>query len=112
MATDDFIIGLFDRVDSVMHDVPKHSQAQLYPSEVVTLGLLYALKGKGPRPFYRWLRDNYRSWFPKLPHRTRLVRLFATHRDWTEHFLAGPTLLGVADTYGIELIHPYREGRS
>ena len=27
-------------------------------------------------------------------------------------FLAPPTLLGVVDSYGIELIHPIREGRS
>jgi hypothetical protein len=27
-------------------------------------------------------------------------------------FLAAPTVLGVIDTYGIELIHPMREGRS
>jgi hypothetical protein len=40
-----------------------------------------------------------------------LFRLFATHRDWTEHFLADPTVLGVADTHGIALIHPWREGR-
>ncbi len=112
MPTDDFIIALFERVDSVLADVPKHPQAHLYPSEIVTLGLLFALKGKGPRPFYRWLRANYGSWFPGLPERTRLFRLFVTHRGWTEYFLAGPTLLGVADTYGIELIHPYREGRS
>jgi hypothetical protein len=26
--------------------------------------------------------------------------------------MAAPTVLGVADTYGIELIHPWREGRS
>jgi hypothetical protein len=26
--------------------------------------------------------------------------------------LAAPTVLGVIDTYGIELIHPMREGRS
>ena len=30
----------------------------------------------------------------------------------THPFLAQPTLLGVADTYGIELIHPWREDRS
>jgi hypothetical protein len=36
-----------------MHDVPKHPQAQLYPSELVTIGLLFALKGDGPRRFYR-----------------------------------------------------------
>jgi hypothetical protein len=35
-----------------------------------------------------------------------------THHDWTQAFLASPTGLGVIDTYGIELIHPIREGRS
>jgi hypothetical protein len=74
--------------------------------------LLFALKGDGPRRFYRWINDNYRSWFPRLPERTRLFRLFATYADWTEYFLAQPTLLGVADTYGIELRHPWREDRA
>ena len=112
MATEDFIIALFIRVDSVIGDLPKHPQAQLYPSEVVTLGLLYALKGVGPRAFYRWLWKNYRHWFPTLPERTRLFRLFAAHTAWTEYFLANPTPLDVADTYGIELIHPWREDRA
>ena len=112
MSTEDFIIELFIRVDSMMVDVPKHPDAHLYPSEVVTLGFLFALKGTGPRPFYRWLRNNYHHWFPSLPERTRLFRLFATHAQWTEYFLAQPTTLGVADTYGIELIHPWREDRA
>jgi hypothetical protein len=112
MSTVDFIIGLFIRVDSMMLTVPKHPDALLYPSEVVTLGLLFALKGTGPRPFYRWLTRDYRSLFPHLPERTRLFRLFESHADWTELFLAQPTTLGVADTYGIELIHPWREDRS
>ncbi len=34
-----------------------------------------------------------------------------THQDWTQVFLASPTVLGVIDTYGIALIHPIREGR-
>lgn len=112
MPTDYFIIALFDRVDTVIGDWPKHPQAHLYPSEIVTLALLFALKGVGPRPFYRWLSRNYRSWFPNLPERTRLFRLFAAHQDWAAYFLAQPTLLGVADTYGIELRHPWREDRA
>ena len=112
MSTEDFIIGLFIRVDSMMIAVPKHPDAALYPSEIVTVGVLFALKGVGPRPFYRWLRNNYRHWFPRLPERTRLFRLLATHTAWTEYFLAQPTTLGVADTYGIELIHPWREDRA
>jgi hypothetical protein len=112
MSTLDFIIDLFCRVDTEMHNEPKHPQASLYPSELVTLGVLFALKGVGSRPFYRWLTRDYRPLFPKLPERTRLFRLLATHRDWADYFLADPTTLGVADSYGIELVHPMREGRS
>ena len=50
--------------------------------------------------------------FPRVPERTRLFRLLKTHQDRTKVFLAAPTVLGVIDTYGIELIHPIREGRS
>lgn len=112
MTTVDVIIELFCRVDEEMLDVKKHSQANLYPSEVVTLGLLFALKGVKARAFYRWLARDYRHLFPKLPERTRLFRLFNSHRKWTERFLAEPSLLGIIDSYGIELIHPIREGRS
>jgi hypothetical protein len=112
MTTWDFIITLFYEVDEQMRDMPKHPQASLWPSEVVTLGLLHALKGVGNRAFYRWLTKDYRALFPRLPERTRLFRLFMTHQDWTQAFLASPTVLGVIDTYGIALIHPIREGRS
>jgi hypothetical protein len=111
MSTEEFIISLFDRVDERMRAIPKHPQAALYPSELVTLALLYALKGVGPRAFYRWLVRDYRPLFPHLPERTRLFRLFVAHDDWAARFLADPTILGVADTYGIEFIHPWREGR-
>lgn len=112
MSTDDFITALFSRVDTMLADVPKDPNAHLYPSEIVTLALLFALKGVGTRPFYRWLRNNYHSWFPGLPERKRLFRLFAAHADWAEIFLAQPTTLGVIDSYGIELRHPWREDRA
>ena len=112
MTTIDLITALFCRVDDRMRGIPKHPHATLWPSEVVTLGILRALKGVGNRAFYRWLTRDYRGLFPHLPERTRLFRLFTTHQDWTQAFLASPTVLGVIDTYGIELIHPTREGRS
>lgn len=112
MTTQDFIIELFCRVDDRLSDEPKHPQAHLYPSELVTIGLLFALKGVGGRTFYRWLARDYMPLFPALPERTRLFRLLKTHWHMTDHFLADPTVLGVADTYGMELIHPMREGRS
>jgi len=108
----DFITALFYEVDEQMRDIPKHPHARLWPSEVVTLGLLHALKGVGNRAFYRWLTRDSRALFPRLPERTRLFRLFRTHHAWANTFLASPTVLGVIDTYGIELIHPIREGRS
>ena len=111
-TTIEFITALFCRVDEQIGAIPKHPEALLWPSEVVTLGLLHALKGVGNRPFYRWLTRDYRALFPRLPERTRLFRLLKTHQDWTQVFLAAPTVLGVIDTYGIELIHPIREGRS
>jgi hypothetical protein len=112
MITMDFITALFYEVDEQLGAIPKHPEAHLWPSEVVTLGLWHALKGVGNRPFYRWLTRDYRALFPRLPERTRLFRLLKTHQDWTRAFLAAPTVLGVIDTYGIELIHPMREGRS
>jgi hypothetical protein len=112
MTTEDFIIELFCRIDDAMQDARKHSQASLYPSEVVTLAILFALKGLGNRPFYRWVKRDYLHWFPQLPERTRLFRLFNSHRHWTDRFMAEHSLIGLIDTYGIELIHPRREGRS
>src|SRR6058998_381750 len=91
MITVEFITALFYEVDERMRAIPKHPEAHLWPSEVVTLGLLHALKGVGNRAFYRWLTRDYRPLFP---------------------LLAAPTVLGVIDSYGIQLIHPMREGRS
>ena len=112
MNTEDFIIALFCRIDDAMAGVRKHSQARLSPGEVVTLAVLFAIKGVTERAFYRWLKRDWSHLFPRLPDRTRFFRLLQVHRGWTDRFLADPTLFGVADTYGIELIHPVREGRS
>ena len=114
MTTKDFITELFCRVDDVMQgkSIEKDKRTGFYPSEVVTTAILFAIKGVGNRAFYRWISDNHRAEFPKLPERTRLFRLFKKHRDWANYFLAEPTILGLIDTYGIELIHPIREGRS
>ena len=112
MTTVDLITALFYEVDEQLRTIPKHPEAYLWPREVVTLGRLHTLKGGGNRAFYRWLTRDYRPLFPRLPERTRLFRLLKTHQNWTRVFLAAPTVLGVIDTYGIELIHPMREGRS
>lgn len=112
MTTDDFMIELFCRIDNVIGHLPKHSQAKLYPSEITTLAVLYSLRGGGKRAFCRWISRDHSASFPELPERTRLFRLFVTHQDWARLFLEDPTVLGVIDSYGIELLHPVREGRS
>ena len=38
MTTWDLITALFYHVDEQLHDLPKHPEAHLWPSEVVTLG--------------------------------------------------------------------------
>ncbi len=112
MTDEDFIVELFCRVDDKMENVPKHTQASLYPSELVAIAIVFAVKGTGNRAFYSWFKRNFIHLFPKLPERTRLFRLFNVHRDWTDIFMAEQSMLGIADAYGIELIHPIREGRS
>jgi len=64
MTTLEFITALFCQVDDHLPGIPKHPEAHLWPSEVVTLGLLHALKGGGNRAFYRWLTRDYRALFP------------------------------------------------
>jgi hypothetical protein len=112
MSTDEIIIRLFCMVDDRLGAVKKRSDARLYDSEIVTIGLLFALRGGQYRPFYRWLYANYRFLFPNLPDLTRLLRLLKRCGHCTDKFLAEPSLFTIADTYGIELCHPRREGRS
>lgn len=41
-----------------------------------------------------------------------VVHLLRELQDWTDLFLTRPGFFTVVDTFGIELIHPTREGRS
>ena len=114
MTTGDIILHIFCLVDDSLPNLPKHPQAKLYPSELVTIGILFALRGGYFRAFYRWLKRDYGHWFGEgtLPERTRLQRLLKTHQDWCDLLLADPTFFTVIDSYPIELIFPIRQGRS
>jgi len=112
MTTEDIIILIFCYVDDQMQDVRKHGNAKLYPSELVTIGILFALKGGHFRAFYRWLKRDYDALFGGLPDRTRVLRGLADHQDWCDRFLSEATFFTVGDTFPIELIFPIREGRS
>ena len=72
MTAQDFTVALFCRVDEAMPEARKHLLSKLHPSEVVTLGLLQALRGEGIRAFYRWVYKELRPLFPRLPERSRL----------------------------------------
>lgn len=112
MTTEDVIIHIFCKVDDQMGTIPKHSQEKLYPGELVTIGILFALKGGYFRAFYRCLKRDYDDLFGGLPHRTRLLRALHVHREWLDRLLADATVFTVIDTYPIELVFPIREGRS
>src|SRR6266516_7823853 len=45
MTTFEFITALFCQVDDQLPGIPKHPHATLWPSALVTLRLLHALKG-------------------------------------------------------------------
>ena len=49
MITIEFITALFYEVDKQLGAIPKHPKAHLWPNEIVTFGLLHALKGVGNR---------------------------------------------------------------
>ena len=112
MTTELIIIGIFCVVDDGMGGVEKHPQAKLYPSELVTIGVLFALKGGHFRAFYRWLKRDYDGLFGGLPDRTRLQRSLAAHEEWLDLFLVQPSAFTVMDSYPVELLFPIRQGRS
>jgi hypothetical protein len=98
MPTDEIITRLFCRVDDQLSPVNKRLDAYLYPSEIVTIGLLYALKGGRFRAFESWLNKNYRAWFPHLPERMRLQRRLRDCAEQAFDFLAYPTFFTVVNT--------------
>ena len=106
------ITALCAEVDAPLGALPPPREAHLWPSAVVTLGLLQARTGVGTRPCSRWLPRDARALCPPLPERPRLLRRCRTPQDWTQGFLAAPTGLGVIAPSGLEVRHPRRAGRS
>lgn len=112
MTTELIIILIFCVVDNGLGVVPKERNAKLYASEVVTIGILFALKGGRFRAFYRWLKRNWDGLFGGLPERTALQRQLRSHEYQADQLLAEPSLLNVMDSFPIELLFPIRQGRS
>ena len=112
MTTEDIIIHIFYHVDNGLGQVAKDPCEKLYPSEVVTIGILFALKSGRFRAFYRWLNRDFAALFGGLPDRTTLMRQMRDYQHLTDHPLAQPSVLNVVDSYPIELIFPIRAGRT
>lgn len=112
MTTEDIILHIFCAVDDQMREVTKVPQAALYPSEVVTIGILFALKGGPFRAFCRWLKRDYDGLFGGLPDRTSLQRQLCAQQHHADRLLAEASLLNVIDSFPIELLFPLRAGRS
>lgn len=112
MTTEDIIIHIFYHVDEKLKATKRVPQTHLYPSEIVTIGILFALKGGHFRAFYRWLYRDFAALFAGLPDRTNLQRLLKTHQRHCDAVLAEASVLTVTDSYPIELIFPIRQGRS
>src|SRR5260221_11780997 len=112
MTTEEIIILIFCAVDDGLGIVPKERNAKLYASEVVTIGILFALKGGRFRAFYRWLKRDWDALFGGLPERTALQRQLRVHEHQADQLLAEGSLLNVVDSFPIELLFPIRAGRS
>ena len=90
MTTEDIIIHIFCSVDDEMSEVKKVSQADLYPSEVVTIGISFALKGGHFGAFCRWLKRDYAALFGGLPDRTTLQRQLRAQQYHADRLCAIP----------------------
>lgn len=112
LSLEDVALVMYVGVDDALRskaEQHEHQQAKLSLSELVTIGLMFSLKGGSFRRFYLWLVANLGDCFPHLPERTRLQRRLLQYQALVVHFLAEPSLFCVADSYGIELRHPIRE---
>ena len=103
---------LFCKVDDAITDAPRHPQAILSVSEVVTIGILYSAFSTASKASASALAipgsgTTTATCCPKLPERTRRFRRRHTQQYWTGRFLAQPTLMGIADRYGIALRHRF-----
>ncbi len=112
MTTEDIFINIFYNVDNGLGQIAKEPCGKLYPSGVVTIGILFALKGGYFRAFYRWLKRDFDSLFGGLPDRTNVSRQMREYQGLTDLLMAQPSVLNVVDSYPIELSFPIREKRS
>jgi hypothetical protein len=99
MTTEDIIIHIFYEVDSSLLRLFKEGHEKLYPSEVITIGILFTLKGGYFRAFYRWLKRDWDSLFGRLLHRTTLQRELRDQHLHPDYLLAQPSVVNVPPSF-------------
>lgn len=110
LLEDDIILYLLSSiVETLGTQDKKHPLGKLYRSEIILCGVLFALKGGSFRRFHPWFLKRK---LLNLPERSRLTRLIIKNRHHCHQFLSSETFFNVIDSFGIEVIHPMREGRS
>ena len=114
MQIEDIVLTIFCFVDDKIKEngLSNRPNSKLSLGEIITIGVLFGLKGSSKRQFFRWLEQNQRHNFPSIPERTRLFRLLKIYDYLTRSFLSEKSTMGIIDSFGIELIHPIREGRT
>jgi hypothetical protein len=110
LQEDDIIVYLLSAIELALGTKDKrHPLGKLYLSEIILCGVLFALKGGSFRRFHPWLvKRNILN----LPERSRLCRLLIKYSKLCNVFLSSETFFNVIDSFGVEIIHPAREGRS
>ena len=70
----EFVTEPLCQTDDALPNIARHSPATLPLSELVTVGVLRAMKNGSQRAVDHWLRGNDDHLFLNLHHRTRLNR--------------------------------------
>lgn len=113
MSTEDFNIELFRQVDDAKFDATKDSQATLFSEVVVALAVLFICSQRAWQSGFLSLADKQLAAFLSQSATSDTLVSFVLHASPLVGALyAGSSLIGVIDSYGIELIHPRRKGRS
>ncbi|HVO71456.1 MAG TPA: hypothetical protein VMT24_15505 [Aggregatilineaceae bacterium] len=83
MTTEDMIIHIFCYVDDALRGAAKDARDKMYPSEVVSISILFSLKGGHFRAVYRRLKRDFDAVFGGLPDRTTLRRQLRAQEELT-----------------------------
>lgn len=111
LPDDDIILTLWYAIETCLGEKNgKHYQAKLSLAETILCGVLFVLLGRSFRRFHRWLGKQ--KIFSSIPERSRLQRLVNQYSFLCKGLLGSKTFYGILDSFGIEIIHPIREGRS